>query len=88
MEALREVFSRIQPLHRGKDARVSRERRLAAEVALKEGDFIKALALASQAILRAPMTGMYLFVYKMYMYNVCLLICGLDMKHLLCQYNV
>ncbi|XP_072930966.1 SET and MYND domain-containing protein 4 [Epargyreus clarus] len=57
MEALREVFSRIQPLHRAKDARVSRERRLAAEVALKEGDFTKALSLASQAILRAPMTG-------------------------------
>ncbi|CAH0703095.1 unnamed protein product [Spodoptera exigua] len=57
MEALNEVLSRIQPLHRGKDAQVSRDRRLAAQRALEDGDVDKALALASQAVLRAPMTG-------------------------------
>lgn len=57
MGALNEVLSRIQPLHRGKDAQVSRDRRLAAQQALEEGDLDKALALASQAVLRAPMTG-------------------------------
>ncbi|KAL0902216.1 hypothetical protein ABMA27_000140 [Loxostege sticticalis] len=57
MGALQEVFSRIQPIYRGKDARVSYERRLAAQAALKEGDLKKALSLASQAVLRAPMTG-------------------------------
>ncbi|KAG6446964.1 SET and MYND domain-containing protein 4 [Manduca sexta] len=57
MDALTDVLSRIQPLHRGKDARVSSERRLAAQAALKEGDLNKALALASQAVLRAPLTG-------------------------------
>ncbi|XP_075991128.1 SET and MYND domain containing, class 4, member 2 [Anticarsia gemmatalis] len=56
MEALTEVLSRVQPLHRGKDGRVSRERRLAAQQALDEGDLDKALALASQAVLRAPAT--------------------------------
>lgn len=57
MEALNEVLSRIQPLHRGKDAAVSRERRLAAQKALDDGDLDKALELVSQAVLRAPMTG-------------------------------
>ncbi|XP_028164357.1 SET and MYND domain-containing protein 4 [Ostrinia furnacalis] len=57
MEALQEVFSRIEPIHRGKDARVSYERRVAGQAALKEGDLMKALSLASQAVLRAPMTG-------------------------------
>lgn len=57
MDALMEVLSRIQPLHRGKDARVSQERRLAAQDALNEGDLTKALALSSQAVLRAPVTG-------------------------------
>ncbi|XP_026741665.1 SET and MYND domain-containing protein 4 [Trichoplusia ni] len=57
MEALTEVLSRVQPLYRGKDALVSRERRLAAQQALAQGDLDKALALASQAVLRAPMTG-------------------------------
>ncbi|RVE43980.1 hypothetical protein evm_011364, partial [Chilo suppressalis] len=56
-DALDEVFSRIQPIHRGKDARVSHERRLAAQIALKDEDLTKALGLASQAVLRAPMTG-------------------------------
>ncbi|KAJ8738071.1 hypothetical protein PYW08_000666 [Mythimna loreyi] len=57
MDALNEVLSRIQPLHRGKDAKVSRDRRLAAQKCLEEGDLDKALELASQAVLRAPMTG-------------------------------
>lgn len=57
MEALNEVLSRIQPLHRGKDGQVSRDRRLAAQKAMDDGDLDKALALASQAVLRAPMTG-------------------------------
>ncbi|CAG9789007.1 unnamed protein product [Diatraea saccharalis] len=57
MDALEEVFSRIQPLHRGKDARISYERRIAAQAALKDDDLTKALGLASQAVLRAPMTG-------------------------------
>ncbi|KOB74960.1 putative set and mynd domain-containing protein, partial [Operophtera brumata] len=57
MAALNDVLSRIQPLHRGKCARVSNERRLVAARSLQEGDLAKALALASQAVLRAPMTG-------------------------------
>lgn len=57
MECLKEVFSRIQPLHRGKDARVSQEKRRAAEEYVKQGDLEKSLALASQAVLRSPMTG-------------------------------
>lgn len=36
MGALQEVFSRIQPIYRGKDARVSYERRLAAQAALNK----------------------------------------------------
>ncbi|XP_050684054.1 SET and MYND domain-containing protein 4 [Leptidea sinapis] len=56
-DTLEEVFSRITPLFRGKDARVSYEKRLAAQAALKDGDLTKSLALASQAVLRAPMTG-------------------------------
>ncbi|XP_038216468.1 SET and MYND domain-containing protein 4-like [Zerene cesonia] len=54
---IREVFARIQPLHRGKDARVSHEKRLAAQAAIESGDMTKAFAMASQAVLRAPMTG-------------------------------
>ncbi|XP_028033589.1 SET and MYND domain-containing protein 4 [Bombyx mandarina] len=57
MEALTEVLSRIQPLHRGKDARISSQRRGDAQSALKNEDLMKALALASQAVLRAPVTG-------------------------------
>lgn len=57
MNALNEVLSRIQPLFRGKDARISHEKRLAAQASLKDGDLTKSLALASQAVLRAPMTG-------------------------------
>lgn len=57
MGALNDVLSRIQPMHRGKCSRVSNERRLAAAKSLHEGDLAKALALASQAVLRAPMTG-------------------------------
>lgn len=57
MEALAEVLSRVQPLYRGKDARVSTERREEAAKALEAGDVIKSLALASQAVLKAPMTG-------------------------------
>lgn len=61
MGALTEVLSRIQPLHRGKDARVSHERRVAAAAALQAGDLTKALTLASQALFRAPMTGMFIY---------------------------
>ncbi|CAG4941880.1 unnamed protein product [Colias eurytheme] len=57
MSTICEVFSRIQPLHRGKDARVSHERRLAAQAAIEAGDLSKAFGMASQAVLRAPMTG-------------------------------
>ncbi|XP_023941047.2 SET and MYND domain-containing protein 4 [Bicyclus anynana] len=57
MNALNEVLSRIQPMFRGKDARISYERRMAAQTCLKDGDLTKSLALASQAVLRAPMTG-------------------------------
>ncbi|CAH2103239.1 unnamed protein product [Euphydryas editha] len=57
MEALNEVFLRIQPMYRSKDARISHEKRILAQTALKEGDLTKSLALSSQAVLRAPMTG-------------------------------
>ena len=57
MEPLNEVLGRIQPIFRGKDARLSHERRIMAQAALKEGDLQKSLALVSQAVLRAPMTG-------------------------------
>ncbi|CAH0716358.1 unnamed protein product, partial [Brenthis ino] len=57
MEALNEVLSRIQPIFRGKDVRISHDRRQMAQAALKEGDLTKSLALISQAVLRAPMTG-------------------------------
>ncbi|XP_063632942.1 SET and MYND domain-containing protein 4 [Cydia splendana] len=61
MEALREVVSRVAPVYRGKDARLSRERRRAAELELKEHDededaIERALALASEAVLKAPTT--------------------------------
>ncbi|XP_068618565.1 SET and MYND domain-containing protein 4 [Battus philenor] len=55
MEALKEVFSRIEPLYRGKDGKISNESRKSAEFALKNGDLKQALALASQAVLRSPM---------------------------------
>lgn len=58
------MLSRVQPLYRGKDALVSRERRLAAQQALAQGDLDKALALASQAVLRAPMTGNFLYTHN------------------------
>lgn len=61
MDALKEVFLRIQPMHRSKDARISHEKRMLAMTALKEGDLTKGLALASQAVLRAPKTGVMLF---------------------------
>ncbi|CAH4038989.1 unnamed protein product [Pieris brassicae] len=57
MTTLQTVFSRIEPIYRGKDARVSYERRIAAQAALKDNELPKALALASQAVLRATMTG-------------------------------
>ncbi|CAK1555037.1 unnamed protein product [Leptosia nina] len=56
MLTLRDAFSRIQPIFRSKDARVSHEKRLAAESALRDGDVTKALTLANQAVFRAPMT--------------------------------
>ncbi|XP_069365158.1 SET and MYND domain-containing protein 4 isoform X1 [Maniola hyperantus] len=57
ISALNEVLQRIQLLFRGKDVRISYEKRLAAQSCLKEGDLTKSLALASQAVLQAPMTG-------------------------------
>ncbi|XP_032526792.2 SET and MYND domain-containing protein 4 isoform X2 [Danaus plexippus] len=57
MEPINELLSRIQPLFRGKDARVSHEKKTAAVIALKNGDLVKSLSLANQAVLRAPMTG-------------------------------
>lgn len=57
MEALSEVLARVQPLYRGKDARASGERREEAAKVLEAGDVTKSLALASQAVLKAPMTG-------------------------------
>ncbi|KAL4717714.1 hypothetical protein ACJJTC_000863 [Scirpophaga incertulas] len=57
MDALQEVFSRIQPIFRGKCARISFDRRSAGQQALNDGDLKKALALSTQAVLRAPMTG-------------------------------
>ncbi|XP_041987605.1 SET and MYND domain-containing protein 4 [Aricia agestis] len=56
MDALNEVLSRIKPLFRGKDARVSQEKRLAAVACMQDEDLTKCLALASQAVLRAPMS--------------------------------
>ncbi|XP_026758379.1 SET and MYND domain-containing protein 4 [Galleria mellonella] len=55
MEAIGQVLSRIQPLHRGKDARVSQEKWQSAKAAMEAGDLKKALALASQAIFKAPL---------------------------------
>ncbi|KAM3956896.1 SET and MYND domain containing, class 4, member 2 [Aphomia sociella] len=57
MEPLNEVLSRIQPLHRGKDPKVSHERWQAAKTAMEAGELNKALTLASQAIFKAPVTG-------------------------------
>ncbi|XP_048005164.1 SET and MYND domain-containing protein 4 [Leguminivora glycinivorella] len=59
MEAVREVVSRVAPVYRGKDARLSREKRRAAELELKEDDedaIERALAMASEAVLKAPTT--------------------------------
>lgn len=67
MEALNEILARIQPIFRGKDARVSHERRMMALAALKEDDLQKSLAFISQAVLRAPMTGSYNFFSTIYM---------------------
>ncbi|KAG7313155.1 hypothetical protein JYU34_000246 [Plutella xylostella] len=55
-EALEEVFSRICPLHRGKDTKACTEKRLQAQRALDEGALPRALALACQAVLKSPMT--------------------------------
>ncbi|XP_060809650.1 SET and MYND domain-containing protein 4 [Amyelois transitella] len=57
MDALVEVLSRIQPLHRGKDLKISQERLKAAKAALESDDLNKALALATQAIFKAPPAG-------------------------------
>ncbi|XP_059055268.1 SET and MYND domain-containing protein 4 [Achroia grisella] len=56
MDALGEVLSRIQPLHRGKDVRVSHERWQAAKAAMDTEQLNKALALATQAVFKAPVT--------------------------------
>lgn len=64
MTVLSEVFSRIQPLSRGKNIKISIERRVAAHKALQEGDLNKALALASQAVLRSPKTGKLILVFQ------------------------
>lgn len=54
---LNEVLGRASALHRGKDARASRDCREEAARALRAGRIKEALALASQAVLRAPLTG-------------------------------
>lgn len=59
MEWLDEVLGRASALHRGKDVRASRDRREDAERAIRAGRLKEALALASQAVLRAPLTGNY-----------------------------
>ncbi|XP_049884913.1 SET and MYND domain-containing protein 4 [Pectinophora gossypiella] len=57
MGVLSEALSRVCPLRRGKDARASQQRREGARAALAAGDHARALALASQAVLKAPPTG-------------------------------
>ncbi|XP_014364756.2 SET and MYND domain-containing protein DDB_G0284059 [Papilio machaon] len=56
MNALKEVFSRIQPIYRDKDAKIAQEKRKAAAEALRDGELEKSLGLASQTVLRSPMT--------------------------------
>lgn len=57
MNALKEVFSRIQPIYRDKDAKIAQEKRNAAAEAMRDGELEKSLGLASQAVLRSPMIG-------------------------------
>lgn len=64
MEWLDEVLGRVSALHRGKDVRVSRDCREGAERAMRAGRLKEALALASQAVLRAPLTGNFIFNFK------------------------
>lgn len=52
-----ETLGRIVPLYRSKDAKISRERRLQGDAALRSGNPRKAAALYSQAVLRAPIAG-------------------------------
>lgn len=55
MEGLKEVFSGIEPIYRQKDGKISQTKRLDAEKALKDGNLLQALAIASQAVIMAPM---------------------------------
>ncbi|XP_013162421.1 PREDICTED: SET and MYND domain-containing protein 4-like [Papilio xuthus] len=57
MNAIKEVFSPIQPIFRDKDAKIAQEKRKAAAEALRDGELEKSLGLASQSVLRSPMTN-------------------------------
>lgn len=59
MDWLNEVLGRASALHRGKSARASRDCREDAARALRAGRTKEALALSSQAVLRAPLTGFF-----------------------------
>lgn len=62
MEWLNEVLGHATALHRGKDARASRDCREEAARALRAGRIKESIALASQAVLRAPLTGNFNFI--------------------------
>lgn len=55
-----ETLNRTEILYRGKDADVSRARRLEGFEAATAGDRRKALLLFGQAVLRAPLPGLFL----------------------------
>lgn len=82
MDWLNGVLGRASALHRGKDARISRDCRENAARALRSGQIKEALALASQAVLRAPLTG------KLNVVLIVLLIFETSkvFKHVSCKY--
>lgn len=56
-DVVNETLSRVQRLYRAKDPEISRDKRMEAQRLVAGGQNFKALLVISQAVLRAPATG-------------------------------
>lgn len=56
------ILEHVAPVYRKKDSEFSYQRRKAGERLINAKDFDNALIMLSQAVLRAPIKGVYIFV--------------------------
>lgn len=64
------TLEHVKPVFKEKNAKISIQRRAQGDACLKNGDLNTALLMYSQAVMRAPKYGDYIYFHTIYAYNI------------------